>query len=98
MNGDLVARRALTRRERAEMCALMMRHYDGVTRAVFEADLADKDWVIRVTDESGALRGFTTMALVETELDGEPIAALYSGDTIVDPTASRSQVVPTSWS
>ena len=97
MIGDVIERALLSRAERAAMCALMMRHYEGVSREVFERDLADKDYVIRVRDEAGALRGFTTMALRRAQIDGERVFALYSGDTIVDPTARRSSALARTW-
>ena len=64
MNGDLVARSALTRRERAQMCELMRRHYDGVSRTVFEADLANKDWVIRITDDEGEVMALDPIVII----------------------------------
>ena len=97
MNGELISRADLGRGDRASMCALMMRHYEGVSRGAFERDLSDKDYVIRITDGEGTLRGFTTFALVPVTFGGERIWTLYSGDTIVDPSARRSSALARTW-
>ena len=67
-----------------EMFDLMQRYYEHVTRSGFLADLAEKQWVIMLTDlQTGALHGFSTQKLLEVEAGGAPIRALFSGDTIV---------------
>jgi hypothetical protein len=74
----------VTAAEREQMFALMDRHYEQVRRDVFEADLAEKHWVIQVHDPAdGALCGFSTQMLLEAEAAGRSITALYSGDTII---------------
>jgi hypothetical protein len=70
-------------REVGAMHALMARHYEAVPRERFDADLGKKDEVVMLHDESGTLRGFTTLAwnpagkLPEGDI-------LFSGDTIID--------------
>ena len=60
-------------------------HFEGVTRAVFENDLAEKEWVVLLEDQAGRLRGFSTFLMyAEQGADGERVAIVYSGDTIVD--------------
>jgi len=67
-----------------EMFALMERYYDRVTRANFLADLAEKQWVIVLLDpQTGVLHGFSTQVLLEVEVEGAAVRALFSGDTIV---------------
>src|ERR1044071_4352236 len=44
----LHARSALTPEQRDEMFALLDLHFDGVSRAQFERDLAEKNWVIEL--------------------------------------------------
>jgi hypothetical protein len=69
---------------RDEMFSLMTAHFAGVGRAAFEIDLADKRWVILVRDPAaGRLCGFSTQTVLETEVDGQAVRALFSGDTIV---------------
>jgi hypothetical protein len=75
----------LTPTRREAMFRLMCRHYDNVSRPAFDADLAEKTWVIQLTDKGGdELRGFSTQVVLEANVAGRPVRALFSGDTIVD--------------
>ncbi len=82
--------------QRAEMRALLARHFDGVVDEVFDADLAEKDWVIRVVD-GGALVGFSTLLLYPYTWRGEELTVVCSGDTIVDPAVWGSSGMPRTW-
>jgi hypothetical protein len=83
--GRLVRAAEVTPAERDVMFALMDRYYEGVRRDVFEADLAEKRWVIQlVHPDTGWLCGFSTQMLLEADAGGRPVAALFSGDTIID--------------
>lgn len=74
----------LTHAERDQMYSLMVAYYDNLTRSKFEEDLSGKSWVCAVTDSgSGQICGFSTLARFEANVDGERVAALFSGDTIV---------------
>ncbi len=83
LTGRLIEVAVLTSHDRAQMLALMERHYEHVSPAVFQADLDEKRWVIQVT-HAGELCGFSTQMILETSVDGRSIRALFSGDTIVD--------------
>lgn len=75
----------LTPKIRDEMFALMTRHYENVRRDIFERDLAEKDTVILLADaDSDHVCGFSTQLLLDADVAGRPIRALFSGDTIVD--------------
>jgi hypothetical protein len=80
------------------MLSLMGRYFSNVSRAVFERDLSEKEWCILLTDPSGRVKGFSTMMLVRTEVDGRPVAAIYSGDTIVDRKHWGESVLSRLWS
>jgi len=81
---NLVDAADLTSHERDEMFALMDEHYANVRRDHFEADLADKRWVIVVREPSeDRLCGFSTQTLIEARIASRPIKALFSGDTII---------------
>jgi hypothetical protein len=85
LKGLLVPAVAVTRAQRDEMYALMDRHYENVTRAAFATDLAEKQWVILLLDpQTEAVCGFSTQVLLAAEVEGRPVKALFSGDTIVD--------------
>lgn len=70
--------------DRQAMLALMDRHYAGVCPTRFAEDLADKDWVIGLYDQSQRLLGFSTQTVLHARVSGRPVRALFSGDTIVD--------------
>jgi len=69
--------------QRDALFALMEQHYDNVRRDIFEVDLAEKPQVILITEPGGTLCGFSTQMLLDAEIDGRPVKALFSGDTIV---------------
>jgi hypothetical protein len=84
LEARVVPRAELTPAQKDAMFALMQRHYDNVRRDLFEADLAEKDWVIQVSDPAtGQLCGFSTQMLMQAECQGRPVTALFSGDTII---------------
>ena len=92
----LVARAALTRGQRAEMFALLERHFDGVTRGQFDVDLDRKQWVITLRCQD-RLVGFTTLRVSTSSFDDAPITVLYSGDTIVAPEAWGTPALARAW-
>src|SRR5262249_11506604 len=96
--GRLMRVADLTREHRARMFALMEAHYENVRRATFEADLEEKRWVIVVLDPAtGGLCGFSTQMVLETQVEGRPIKALFSGDTIIDPSRWGDQALAHVW-
>lgn len=97
MNGTLTARPALTTRVVDEMYALIDAHFENVSRARFELDLGAKNWVLLLRDGDGTLAGFSTILFYETELEGERVSVVYSGDTIVDPSHWGSPALARSW-
>jgi hypothetical protein len=71
--------------DRDAMFTLMDRTYANLQREAFEADLLAKRWVIQVHDPAtGRLAGFSTQVVLSVEVDGQPVRALFSGDTVVD--------------
>lgn len=83
LTADLKRLGALTGDEIARMWALFEAHYDAVSEARFQADLAEKDAVLLERDPAGEIQGFSTYRLIEGA-DGAP-RCLYSGDTIIHP-------------
>jgi hypothetical protein len=82
--GRLVPVAGITDNQRNEMFTLMETYYENMDRSVFEADLEEKQWVIQVADPiTGAIRGFSTQMLLDVTVEGRPVRALFSGDTIV---------------
>ncbi len=103
MRGRLVEVARLEPESRDGMFRLFGTHFEGVSRAVFDRDLDAKNFVILIEDEAGAeggpgaLKGFSTLLVYETRLRGETDTVVYSGDTIVDPTAWSSSVLSRAW-
>jgi hypothetical protein len=82
--GRLVPVAEVTQLQREQMFALMTRYYENVRRDAFDADLAEKLWVIQLIDPSTReLCGFSTQTILEATVQGRPLQALFSGDTII---------------
>jgi hypothetical protein len=80
----LVNAAQVTPSQRNEMFILMERHYANVHRQVFETDLAEKCWVILVSEPlTDRLCGFSTQKLLDVAVEGRRVKALFSGDTII---------------
>lgn len=98
MKARLVRTEKLPLSDRDAMYSLLSTHFEGVKREVFEADLNEKNWVILLEDEdSNTLKGFSTLLMYETEFEGEIKSVVYSGDTIMDPSAWSSSVLSRTW-
>jgi hypothetical protein len=83
--------------ERTAMCALLATHFEGVDRPGFDEDLCAKTHALLLHDESGRLTGFSTLRYERGEFAGERIGAVWSGDTIVDPSARASPLLSRAW-
>jgi hypothetical protein len=92
----LLPREALSDAQCDEMFALLARHFAGVTRAQFERDLAEKNWIVEIRRD-GRLLGFTTLLVCEAEHEGRALTAIYSGDTIVAPEAWGAPTLARTW-
>ncbi len=88
---------ALGEAERGEMFALFERYYDGTSYERFASDLANKDRVLMLRDESGALQGFSTVAVYTRDFAGERVRVLFSGDTVVDERYWGQQALAFAW-
>jgi hypothetical protein len=97
LNRSLVLHQAdLSMARRDEMFRLLGEHFSGVTRAQFERDLAEKNWVILIA-QSTRLVGFSTLLAYETVFAGAPVSVIYSGDTIMAREAWGSTALPRAW-
>jgi hypothetical protein len=76
---EVVLREDLTRRDRDAMFALYTHYFAASDRMTFERDLAEKDWVIVLRDDDGAIDGFSTLMRMHV---GDA-TIFFSGDTIV---------------
>ncbi|HXG52530.1 MAG TPA: hypothetical protein VNN77_14125 [candidate division Zixibacteria bacterium] len=82
----------------AALYRIYERCYDGSDPARFEADLKEKHWVILLRDPASlAVVGFSTQTIIDVEVDGTPVRALFSGDTVIDPRYWGTQELVRSW-
>jgi hypothetical protein len=70
--------------EQKQMYALLKCYFCNVTQPQFEHDLAEKEWIILLSDsDTGQIQGFSTLMRLKTTVDGQPVVAFFSGDTII---------------
>ena len=76
----------LTAAERARLFELMSEHFVDVDRETFERDLGEKDWIFLVRDSNTQrIEGFSTLTTLRGQIDNQPVFALFTGDTVLDP-------------
>ena len=86
LKGATVPRQSLTERQRARMLALMQVCYAGVDAERFVADLADKQYVILLSERrTGELVGFSTLRVSRETMEGREVEVVFSGDTVIHP-------------
>lgn len=83
LHGKIIASTAFTSSEKERLFSLMTAHYENVRQEKFLRDLAEKESVLVLYDDKQQIQGFTTFMVIKSAFRGEPVAALYSGDTIV---------------
>jgi len=85
--------------EEDAMYALLAENYENVNRPGFEADLFEKDCAILLRDvQDHALRGFSTQKVMQFHVDGQPLRAVFSGDTIIARSHWGEQELGHAWS
>lgn len=97
LRSRVVLRASLDDGRRRRMLALMEACYDGVVAERFYADLDHKQFVIVLEDERGELMGFSTLLLLEEQLDGRTVDVVFSGDTVIDPAHWGSKALQTAF-
>ena len=70
MKGDIVSRSELSIEAQADMYALFASQFSGVSAAEFLRDLDDKNWVLLLRRDDGALAGFSSMHVYMTAVGG----------------------------
>lgn len=97
MFSEIVPATRLTISDRRKLYELLERHYEHVSWPQFEADLLEKDAVIVLRDASGLPCGFSTQKVMHITVDGIPVRAIFSGDTIIDPNHWGEQELGRAW-
>ncbi|MBX3052696.1 MAG: hypothetical protein KF753_14530 [Caldilineaceae bacterium] len=83
--------------QRARMCELLNELFENVSREQFDADLAEKEWVFVFSDDRGTVQGFSTLMCLNVTVDGRPVVAVYSGDTLIHPDFWHELELPKLW-
>jgi hypothetical protein len=83
LQASITRQSRLSTADRESMLELHARYFSNVRRERFLADLAEKDWVIRLS-HAGRAVGFSTQHLMTLRHAGRDHHVLFSGDTIVD--------------
>ena len=83
LNGAILLRSKVTGEDKNTLFDLWESYYQNVDRAMFEEDLAEKDWILTLSDEEGTIRGFTTMKFYELEIRGKTIRAIFNGNLFI---------------
>ncbi len=97
MKGQVIRQRELDARTRGAMYALFLRQFDEVTSAQFEADLAEKDWVLLLRRDDATLCGFSSIDLFDHVHEGREMSFVFSGDTVVDKDTWRDSALSYYW-
>jgi hypothetical protein len=92
----LLPRAESTSEQRTDMFQLLSGHFEGVSRAQFDQDLEEKNWII-LLQRDDRIVGFSTLLAYETLFDQEPVSVVYSGDTIVAREAWGSMALAQTW-
>lgn len=102
LQGGVVSPSALTDTDLRRMFDLMTAYYDGMDRARFQDDLAEKERVVLLWDESRTIRGFSTLMTLDAgrfrRNGGErPVRLVFSGDTVVEKRYWGNLQLPRVW-
>jgi hypothetical protein len=82
----VVAVSDLAESDRKGMLEVLSTCYGNVSRAQFERDLRDKEWVVIGRDSTpGDVWLFSTLRRLFCTIDGKPVVAFYSGDSASRP-------------
>lgn len=82
---------------RESMFSLFEQYYSAVDFTSFNADLDEKDSILLLTSEDEAVIGFTTLKVMDFNLQGIPGRALFSGDTIIHHDYWGTQILAKAW-
>lgn len=97
MNTELIQTTELSAGDRNAMYGLLSCHFEGATPAIFDTDLSLKNWVLLLKDDHHHLKGFSTLLMYDLAFEGDLMTIVYSGDTIMDPSAWSSSALSKAW-
>jgi hypothetical protein len=97
LTGRVIGRDAIDICLTNRLYELFSRSYAHLDRATFERDQDEKDWILLLSDVRGLVQGFTTLKLYELDVLGQPIRAVFSGNTIIDRRFWGEQELVATW-
>lgn len=97
LTGTIWRPQELDQNARQQMCVLLQQFFENVDQEQFEEDLAEKEWVFVFTDTKTQIQGFSTLMRLDLQIDGQPVTAVYSGDTIIHPDYWHEMELPKLW-
>lgn len=97
MKAQVIPLDLLTTSDRVAMLTVLQSQFDGVTRATFEADLLEKNWVVAIRSSKGEIRAFSTLAIEKVVFEGRELWVAFSGDTVVETDDWRSRSLAQAW-
>jgi len=80
----------------AQLYTLYQTYYGGTTPELFCRDLQEKDQILILQDNQTPI-GFTTLKIIHSQHQNQPIRAIFSGDTIIHHQYWGSQTLPLAW-
>ena len=80
----------------AQLYTLYQTYYGGTTPELFCRDLQEKDQILILQDNQAPI-GFTTLKIIHSQHQNQPIRAIFSGDTIIRHQYWGSQTLPLAW-
>ena len=85
LSGSVVLVQELSPADRTRMFSILDSYFEGVSFPQFARDLQEKDWAVVLRDVgTGTVQGFSTMKLMNITVSGQPVWAVFSGDTIIE--------------
>lgn len=95
MNAELHLIGNLSEADKARMFAVFDRHFLNAHRDQFEADLANKNYVLILRNNDASVAGFSTLAVYRTPSVDAPVVC--SGDTVVEQAARSTCQFLAAW-
>ena len=91
--GQILKVKDLTPKMIEEIFSLYEKYF-FIKRESFDKNLKEKSWIILILDsKTNEIRGFSTMMLLKTIVQGKDIHAIFSGDTIVEEDSRNESVL-----
>ena len=95
IQGKLIDIKRLSNQQKERMLCLMKAYFVNIERDTFYSDLHEKQGAIILWDKhTKVIQGFSTLMLIDYEVDQIPIRLVFSGDTIIAKSHWGSTALP----